>query len=420
MNRAVPPTRRRPLLALLVAMLLAIQTASAQEMSMWVRESASGPASIMVDLWNSTHDTQIEITVIPDNQVVTKLATSVRTGDAPDLISLDLIYMPDFMRGGLLVDLTDQLTSDPNYATHANAYKELALYEDRLYGVGYVANVSFLVWNKDLFEQAGLDPERGPQTIYEVREMATQVAALGDDIYGFYFSGNCAGCNIFATSPMMKAGGADILPSGAGDEPLDGEAIAIVLEEIQAMWNEGVIPASAEVDAGENFAAAFANGNIGISGTGDFLLPLMAAEYPDVDFGVTLLPGLEPGQTSSFVGGDVLALPANSDNEAAAREFVAWTMTDEAQLEGLAANSIIPTRTDLLDNPYFEGNVNLQLAAEAVAVGWTPYVFGYNNMVNSDSSPWIRMLQQAIFDGDIEGALEVGKAEMSRIAAANE
>ena len=37
------------------------------------------------------------MTTIPDNQMVTKLATSVQSGDVPDLISFDLIFMPDFV-----------------------------------------------------------------------------------------------------------------------------------------------------------------------------------------------------------------------------------------------------------------------------------------------------------------------------------
>ena len=87
-------------------------TALAADLSMWVRESAADPGQIMVDLWNSGHDDKIELTAIPDNQLVTKLATSVRAGDAPDLVSFDLIYMPDFMRAEFLVDVTDQMNSD--------------------------------------------------------------------------------------------------------------------------------------------------------------------------------------------------------------------------------------------------------------------------------------------------------------------
>ena len=102
--------------------------------------------------------------------MVTKLATAVQAGDVPDLMSFDLIFMPDFMKAGFLVDLTDLLKDDPNQAKVANAFKDLATYEGKLYGTGFLPDVSILLWNKGLFKQAGLDPEKPPTTLDEVYE----------------------------------------------------------------------------------------------------------------------------------------------------------------------------------------------------------------------------------------------------------
>jgi multiple sugar transport system substrate-binding protein len=38
-------------------------------------------------------------------------------------------------------------------------------------------------------------------------------------------------------------------------------------------------------------------------------------------------------------------------------------------------------------------------------------------MVNSDSSPWINMLQRAIFDGDVDGAIAEARQKMKDIAS---
>lgn len=100
----------------LTACLFAALTAlpvQAEDLTMWVRESAADPGKLMIDLWNAGHDNKITLTAIPDNQMVTKLATSAQAGDSPDLVSFDLIYMPDFMKAGLPTDLTGQLTADP-------------------------------------------------------------------------------------------------------------------------------------------------------------------------------------------------------------------------------------------------------------------------------------------------------------------
>src|SRR5271169_5502680 len=175
------------LAAMLVASSAFADMAFADTMTMWVRVSGTNAAAHLVDLWNSTHPDKIELTTIPDNQMVTKLATGVQAGDVPDLVSFDLIYMPDFMKAGFLVDLTDQLKADPNYATVAQAYKDIATYDGKVYGAGFTPDVSILVWNKDLFKKAGLDPEKPPQTVAEIHEDAKKIRALGPDTYGFYF-----------------------------------------------------------------------------------------------------------------------------------------------------------------------------------------------------------------------------------------
>lgn len=398
-----------------VAALMALP-ASAAELSQWVRASGAGAAQHMIDLWNAGHDDKITLTVIPDDQMVTKLATGVQAGEVPDLISFDLIYMPDFMRAGFLVDLTDQLKDDPNQGKVAQAFRDLATYEGKLYGTGFTPDVSVLVWNKDLFKRAGLDPEKAPTSLAEIHADAKKIRALGGDIYGFYFSGACPGCNIFVTSPYMVASGAKLLPHDATEEPLQGPGVKEVLQEYRDMWKEGLIPESAQADAGQNFVSLFQSGKIGIQGAGGFLISLLKEKSPDLPFGIGILPGIKDGQQSAFVGGDVIAIPKGSKNEDIARRFVAWELTDEAQLEGLAKNNIIPSRTDLAANKYFTDD-RVVTTAKAVGVGYVPWVFHFNDMVNSNSSPWIEMLQTAIFDGDVDGAIATAKEKMKGIAS---
>ena len=90
------------LAALLIGSSAVTTPAFADTMTMWVRASGTNAATHLVDLWNSTHPDKIELTTIPDNQMVTKLATGVQAGEVPDLVSFDLIYMPDFMKAGFL------------------------------------------------------------------------------------------------------------------------------------------------------------------------------------------------------------------------------------------------------------------------------------------------------------------------------
>jgi multiple sugar transport system substrate-binding protein len=41
----------------------------------------------------------------------------------------------------------------------------------------------------------------------------------------------------------------------------------------------------------------------------------------------------------------------------------------------------------------------------------------FNDMVNSDASPWIQMIQGAVFDGKVDESIAKAKAKMREIAA---
>lgn len=413
----LPNLRQAIFAAALTSVALVPGAAFAETLSIWARASSSNAAQHMVDLWNASHEDKIELTTIPDNQMVTKLATSVQAGDVPDLISFDLIFMPDFMKAGLLTDLTGTLGADPNQAKVAQAFRDLASYDGKLYGTGFTPDVSILLYNKGLFTQAGLDPEAPPKTVAELEKFALQIKEKVPGAYGYYFSGSCGGCNIFTQAPMMWASGATLLPT-SGDAPaMDGTGVKEVLTMLRNLWTAGAIPESAEADTGANFQATFETGTIGMQGSGGFAIAALKANHPEIDFGIAPLPGVNEGDASSFVGGDVVAVPKGSKNADKAIEFITWQLTDEAQLNALAKNLILPSRSDLADNEYFKAEPRYITTAKAVGIGKTPYAFKFNDMVNADQSPWLTMIQTAVFDGDIDGAIEAARETMRGIAA---
>ena len=154
-------------------------------------------------------------------------------------MGMDLIYAPQFEKAQQLVDLTDRISAWPELKTASKGHMTVATFENRLYGVPLYADVSALFYNKDLFKQAGLDPEKPPTSLAEVRTYADKITALGGDIKGYYLPGNCAGCNIFTVGPLMWASGAKIEAEGPGDEPLTGDGVKQVLQWTRDMVKSG-------------------------------------------------------------------------------------------------------------------------------------------------------------------------------------
>src|SRR6185312_6799532 len=126
--------------------------------------------------------------------------------------------------------VTDQISAWPELKTASPGHMTVATFNNRLFGVPLYADVSALFYNKDLFKKAGLDPNKPPTSLAEIRSYADKISALGGDIKGYYLPGNCAGCNIFTVGPIMWASGATIEAGKCGDEPLVGDGVKQVLQ----------------------------------------------------------------------------------------------------------------------------------------------------------------------------------------------
>ena len=410
--------RKTVFLLLSFVLAVGIMPLSAQDepitMSLWVRDSTV-LVEALVDGWNETHDNQIELTVIPAGEFVTKMGAAVAAGEAPDIASIDLIYTPAFASAGQLVDLTD-LISELDYVDDLSpAHMTLGEFDGRNYAVPFAAEGSFLIYNTDLFTEAGLDPENPPQTWDEVLEAARAITELGDDIYGYYFAGACAGCNAFTYLPFIWASEGDVLSSDFSEPTLaDDPIVREALELYKTMWDEGLIPEGASIDSGENFVNAFASGKIGMAGTGAFGIDNYKSNHPELNFDVTYIPGKDGG-TASFGGGDNIGIPAGSEYIEEAWEFIAWALSEDVQLELYAGNNQLPVRLSLSDNEYFDADPRLKVAASTLSVGHTPYSVVYNDLFNDVNGPWLLMLQVAIFDGDIDGAIAEAQQRFTEI-----
>ncbi len=383
-------------------------------MTMWVR-AINFQTQELVDQWNANNDSQIELTVIPSGEFVTKMGAAIAAGEPPDIASIDLIYTPAFASAGQLVDITEFVRELPYADDLTPAHMNLGLYEGRNYAVPTAVDGSFMAFNVDLFEQAGLDPENPPSNWDEFLEAARAINDLGDDIYGYWFSMGCAGCNAFTFLPFIWASGGDVLSDDYSEATIaDDPIVREALELYNTIWEEGLVPEGASIDNGGNFVSAFTGGNIGMAPLGNFALSLFYNDHPDLNFDIFHIPGKEGG-AASFGGGDVIAIPSGTDHAEEAWRFIEWTMSDDPQIEIYAANGQIPVRLALVDNKYFEGDERQSIAASALAVGHTPYTTVYNDLFNDPNGPWLEMLQVAILDGDIDGALELGQERFTQI-----
>ena len=414
------PTFGKYRLALAAMLAVMAFPAMAEDLEMWERSGGNaGMVDALIAAWNEKNpDRKIHLTYIPHTEMVPKIAQAIASGEVPDLMGMDLIYGPQFEAAGQLVDITDLIGSDPSLKTASPGHMAVSTYEGRLYGVPLYADVSALFYNKDLFRKAGLDPERPPTSLAEIREYADKITALGGDIKGYFLPGSCAGCNIFTVGPLMWASGATIEPKDANDEPLQGDGVKEVLQWARDMIKAGNVHEDARSENGETFHLRFGSGKLGMMGTGNFNIALVKEQNPNMDFGVALLPGVKSGQVSSFAGGDIVTIPKGSKRVDDAIDFMKFLLSEETQVEVYAKNLNMTTRGDMADNKYFRENPKVQQVAKAIEVAKTPYTLKFFELINSPQGPWLQMLQRAYYeDTDLDSIIADAKAQMKAIAA---
>jgi multiple sugar transport system substrate-binding protein len=414
------PTFGRYRVALAAMLAMMAFPAMAEDLEMWERSGGNaGMVDALVAAWNEKNpDRKIHLTYIPHTEMVPKIAQAIASGEVPDLMGMDLIYGPQFEAAGQLVDITDLIGSDPSLKTASPGHMAVSTYDGRLYGVPLYADVSALFYNKDLFRKAGLDPDRPPTSLAEIREYADKITALGGDVKGYFLPGSCAGCNIFTVGPLMWASGATIEPKDANDEPLQGDGVKDVLQWARDMIKAGNVHEDARSENGETFHLRFGSGKLGMMGTGNFNIALVKEQNPNMDFGVALLPGVKSGQVSSFAGGDIVTIPKGSKRVDDAIDFMKFLLSEETQVEVYAKKLNMTTRGDMADNQYFRENPKVQQVAKAIEVAKTPYTLKFFELINSPQGPWLQMLQRAYYeDTDLDTIIADAKAQMKAIAA---
>ena len=325
--------------------------------------------------------------------------------------------MPTFTRNGSFLDLTAAINKLSYKSALSPGHVGLATYQGKMYGVPYWADLSVLWYNKTLFKQAGLNPNKPPTTYAQILSDAQAINKLGDGINGFTFAGDCQGCLGFTVQPGIWADGThltngDISSQTAnitGNTPLQN-ALTLYRE----LWSQHLVPDNDRTDNGTTWGQDFAAGKIGImpGGYGQ-LVDLVKPSQLGTEFMDTPLPGSNGGY-STFDGGDDFAIPTAAKNPSGAWEFVQWVLQTQQQ-DQYPALGATPVRTDVLTPSFSAKNPEDAVALKALAKGYAPVTLVYDQMFNQAGGPWFQMFTTAVYDGNMSLALQQGQSGLTRL-----
>ena len=351
-------------------------------------------------------DIQVEVVVQPSyDEYKTLLQTSILSGTLPDVATVDLIWVPWLVSTDSVEVLDEYISSDSEF--DIDDFYPLQLEYDNIGGNRYAlpmsANNMQVIWNKDLFEQAGLDPEVAPTTWEEMQAYAEQCQDLDNGIVGFEFYTQPTGEGItWQFQVWLWAAGGEFLnednTKAAFNTPEGLAALTYVSDMLQG---NGSIPGP---------WGAFGEGKACMQLDGSWLFGYRS-DAP-FDWGVALVPAPEGGSSATNTGGERILMFSESENKEAVWKFIKFMTSSDVQLRWDMATGFMPVRKSVGENSEYLSWIN------ETEPRMLPFVEGMQYAYTRPATPLYNEISDA-FSREIQNAF-LGLATPSEALSAAE
>ncbi len=278
---------------------------------------------------------RIFVEYITVSSVSQKTLVATAGGNPPDLAGLTSQDIVDFADKDALVPI-DELARGTVIRSerYLPLYWEMGTAGGRLYGVVSAPSVTGLLWNKKLFREAGLDPERPPRTIAELDDYANKLTRIEH--------GNITQMGFLPAEPPWWPffwpyffGGS--LWNGGAEIPLEQPANVRAYTWVQGYAKKFGVEALQTLHASfGNLASAqdpFMSGHLAMVLQGVWMSNYIDTFAPQLEWGAAPFPTLEEGQDPvAFVDADVLAIPRGAAHPREAFEFMRY-LSEQSTME---------------------------------------------------------------------------------------
>lgn len=277
-----------------------------------------------VEAFEKEYNCEVEITAFPYTELRDKLVTALSGGKGPDILMMDQVWVGQYASSGFAYNLGEFVESDDTFVEedYFQGAWDSCSYLGETYGVPFDVGVwGMLYYNKDMFREAGLDPEKAPETWDELLEYGKKLTT--DTQYGiatWIGTGDAVQCMVDA---FTFSGGGELVSDDHTEVLLNSEAGIAALD----FWNEcsKISPPGVAGRGEEDSFKLFASGQCAMAFYGEWGQDTVASMAPDMDYGVALLPIPEGGTSIGTLGGFNLGINANSENKELAWEFLKYT-----------------------------------------------------------------------------------------------
>jgi multiple sugar transport system substrate-binding protein len=281
---------------------------------------------VVVDDFNRSQD-RIVVDFIGVSSVNQKTIVATAGGNPPDLAGVWGQDVIDFADKEALIPLDEFARGTVvRRDRYLPLYWDMGVTAGHLFGVISAPAITALHWNKRLFREAGLDPERPPRTIAELDRYADRLTR--------FEGGKLTRIGFLPSEPPWWPffwpyffGGS--LWDGGEHIPLESPQNVRAYTWVQGYAKKYGVEALQTAHAGfGNFASAqdpFMSGHLGMVLQGIWMSNYIASFAPDLEWAAAPFPPLHEGDDPvTFVDADMLVIPRGARHPREAFEFIRY------------------------------------------------------------------------------------------------
>ncbi|HUL86040.1 MAG TPA: ABC transporter substrate-binding protein [Actinomycetota bacterium] len=305
----------------------------------------------LVNAFNASHpDVQVDAKYVGSNDnAYQKLTVALQGGDPPDVTYQYGTSLAALADAPGIIDLTDTVKGDGwNWNDFYPGEQAAATVDGHVYGVPALVDNLAIVYNKALFDAAGLSYPTADWTWSDFAAAAKALTNPATKQFGLAFPADASEDTVWHFDAMLWEGGGDILNADNTQAMFNSAAGVQALTTLQQM---AVTDKSMYLDLqNTKIDDLFNSGHVGMVLTGPWAL----SSYPDVHYGVQIMPAYPGGSHQTISGPDMWVMFDNGDaRKAATLEFMQWfTAAAQVQADSMTSGHL-PTRASVVAEPGF-------------------------------------------------------------------
>ncbi len=305
----------------------------------------------LIDEFNQTHpDIEVDnVFCCSNDNALQKVTVALQGGQQPDITYQYGTSLPQLSNTPGIMDLTDRVAeADFGWDDFFPGAQAASTVDGRVLGIPALIDNLAIVYNKQMFADANLDPPTADWTWEDFRTAAKALTDPATKQYGFAFPADASEDTVWHYDAMLWEAGGDILNADNTEAAFNSEAGLTAMNTLRdmAVTDQSVYldPQNTKIDD------LFNTGKVGMVITGPWAL----SGYPDVDYGVQPMPSYDGSNHETIAGPDMWVLFDNGEERAAAAwEFISWlTAAEQVQKDSMLTGHL-PTRQSVLDTPGF-------------------------------------------------------------------